>query len=95
MQGEATGYYGAITQKAVETFQTKYNLISSGSPSTTGYGLAGPGTRAKLNSLYAGGGTTTDREALIARLRKQVADLMVILQGLIAKLAAIKAAKGM
>ena len=91
MQGEPTGYYGAITQKAVETFQTKYNLVTQGTPSTTGFGLAGPGTRTKLNSLYGGGGgTTTDREALIASLRKQVADLMVILQGLIAKLAAIR-----
>ncbi|MDO8572472.1 MAG: peptidoglycan-binding protein [bacterium] len=101
--GEATGYYGTITQKAVETFQTKYNLVTTGSPSTTGYGLAGPATRAKLNSLYAStssaqgaggggsGGISTDREALLASLRKQVEELIKILQGLIAKLAAIKA----
>ena len=94
MSGEATGYYGPLTQKAVETFQIKYNLVISGTPATTGFGLAGPGTRAKLNSLYANGGSPTDREALLASLRKQVADLMVILQGLIAKLAALKAAKG-
>ena len=96
LSGEATGYYGPLTQKAVETFQTKYNLVSSGTPSTTGFGLAGPGTRAKLNQLYAGssGGMSTDREALLASLRKQVADLIVILQTLIAKLAALKAGQG-
>lgn len=93
--GDATGYYGALTQKAVETFQTKYNLITSGTPSTTGFGLAGPSTRAKLNSLYAsGGGSSTDRETLLASLRKQVAELTAILQTLIAKLAALKAGKG-
>ena len=37
---------------------------------------------------------STDREALLASLRKQVADLIVILQGLIAKLAALKVAQG-
>ena len=96
LSGEATGYYGPLTQKAVETFQTKYNLVSSGTPSTTGFGLAGPGTRAKLNQLYAGssGGMSTDREALLASLRKQVEELIKILQGLIAKLAALKAAQG-
>ena len=96
LSSEATGYYGPLTQKAVETFQTKYNLVTSGTPSTTGFGLAGPGTRAKLNQLYGGAsmGSSTDREALLASLRKQVADLMAILQTLIAKLAALKAAQG-
>jgi len=96
LSGEATGYYGPLTQKAVETFQIKYNLVTGGTLSTTGFGLAGPGTRAKLNSLYAGsgGGMSTDREALLTSLRKQVADLMAILQTLIAKLAALKAAQG-
>jgi len=94
LTGEATGYYGSLTQKAVETFQIKYNLVSSGLPSTTGFGLAGPGTRAKLNQLYASGGISTDREALLASLRKQVEELIKILQGLIAKLAALKAGQG-
>ena len=104
--GDVTGYYGPLTQKAVETFQTKYNLVTSGTPGTTGFGLAGPDTRAKLNQLYGGppaaagtaqaggGGTTTDREALLASLRKQVEELIKILQGLIAKLAALKAGQG-
>ena len=76
----------------MEQFQTKYNLVTSGTPGTTGYGLAGPGTRAKLNALYAGtsgGGTTLSddaRAALIASLQKQVQDLIKILADLTAKL---------
>ncbi|KKS98277.1 MAG: Peptidoglycan-binding domain 1 protein, partial [Candidatus Giovannonibacteria bacterium GW2011_GWA1_43_15] len=43
--GEATGYYGNLTQKAVEKFQQKYGIEVTG--------VAGPKTRAKLNELYA------------------------------------------
>lgn len=48
---EETQYFGLLTQKAVEKFQKTYGIVSSGSPATTGYGVAGPRTRAKLNSL--------------------------------------------
>jgi peptidoglycan hydrolase-like protein with peptidoglycan-binding domain len=46
-----TGYYGRLTRAAVERFQARHGIVSSGSPSTTGYGLVGPRTRAKLNEL--------------------------------------------
>lgn len=46
--GQATGYYGALTEQAVKLFQVKYGIASS---KTAGYGLVGPKTRAKLNSL--------------------------------------------
>ncbi|MBI2055031.1 MAG: peptidoglycan-binding protein [Candidatus Sungbacteria bacterium] len=62
-EGLVTGFYGSLTQKAVERFQAKYGIASSGTPATTGYGRVGPKTRAKLNSVYGGaattGGTTT------------------------------------
>lgn len=45
---EVTGYYGPVTQAAVERYQARNNIISSGSPSTTGYGSVGPKTRAAL-----------------------------------------------
>ncbi len=48
----ATGLFGAITEQAVKDFQRKYAIVSSGSPSTTGYGLVGPKTRTKLNTLF-------------------------------------------
>jgi hypothetical protein len=47
-----TGYYGSLTTKAVQNFQRKYGIVSSGTPSSTGFGTVGPKTRAKLNELY-------------------------------------------
>jgi hypothetical protein len=52
-EGLTTGYYGNLTIQAVQRFQKKYNIVSEGNPSTTGYGLAGPQTRLKLNELYS------------------------------------------
>lgn len=51
-----TGYFGSLTRMAVERFQTIYNIVSSGSPSTTGYGRVGPVTLAKINSIILAGG---------------------------------------
>lgn len=48
-EGVASGYFGPATVKAVQKFQAKYGLASSGKP---GYGVVGPKTRAKLNELY-------------------------------------------
>src|SRR3989338_1902060 len=47
-----SGSYGTLTELAVKKFQAKYNIVSEGSPSTTGYGRAGWATIAKLNALY-------------------------------------------
>jgi peptidoglycan hydrolase-like protein with peptidoglycan-binding domain/sulfur relay (sulfurtransferase) DsrF/TusC family protein len=44
-----TTFYGALTQKAVQLFQTKYGIVSYGTPGTTGYGAVGPKTRGRLN----------------------------------------------
>ncbi len=52
-EGLVTGYFGSLTQKAVERFQIKYGIVSGGTPATTGFGLVGPRTRAKLNELRA------------------------------------------
>ena len=59
-EGLVTGYYGSLTTKAVQRFQEKYGIVSSGTPTTTGYGRVGPKTRAKLNEVFGGtgGGTT-------------------------------------
>ena len=45
---EITGYFGEITQKAVEDFQAAEGIVSEGTPETTGYGLVGPKTRAVI-----------------------------------------------
>ena len=49
-----SGNYGNLTEIAVIKFQVKYNIVSGGSPSTTGYGRVGWATMLKLNELYTG-----------------------------------------
>jgi CheY-like chemotaxis protein len=44
----ATGYFGKFTQAAVQSYQRSRNIVSSGTPATTGYGALGPRTRAAL-----------------------------------------------
>ena len=47
--GNETEYFGSLTEKAVQKFQTKYNIAKSGD---SGYGYVGPKTRAKLNEVF-------------------------------------------
>jgi hypothetical protein len=47
-EGKVTGYFGALTLKAVERFQKKYGIAN---PGNLGYGTVGPLTRTKLNAL--------------------------------------------
>jgi len=47
--GKETTYFGGMTKDGVGKFQIKYGLVSGSSD--TGYGLVGPKTRAKINSL--------------------------------------------
>ena len=49
MTGAATGYFGAVTQAAVEKFQCAKAIICSDA-TVTGYGIAGPRTQAVLAS---------------------------------------------
>ena len=44
----ATGYFGKFTQAAVQSYQRSHGIVSSGTPTTTGYGVVGPRTRATL-----------------------------------------------
>ncbi len=46
-----TGYYGSLTQKAVQKFQCAKSIVCYGSPYTTGWGLVGVRTRRALNAL--------------------------------------------
>jgi len=45
-----TEYFGPITQAAVQAYQRDRGIVSSGSAWTTGYGLVGPQTRARLGA---------------------------------------------
>lgn len=44
----ATGYFGPVTTAALQSWQRRNSIVSSGTPETTGYGMAGPRTRAAI-----------------------------------------------
>ena len=54
-EGQVSGYYGALTEAAVKRWQAKFNIVSSGDPGTTGYGVVGPRTAAAIAIVCAGG----------------------------------------
>ncbi len=57
--GLVTGYYGQLTKAAVERYQTREGIVTSGTPATTGYGRVGPTTRASLNAKMNGTSVNT------------------------------------
>lgn len=50
-EGLATGYFGPATLRAVQAFQKKNAIVSTGTPETTGYGAVGPKTAKALLAL--------------------------------------------
>jgi chitodextrinase len=44
----ATGYFGLLTQSAVQAFQCAEQIVCSGSPDSTGYGAVGKRTRERM-----------------------------------------------
>lgn len=52
--GLVTGYFGPLTEAAVQRWQARNGVVSSGSPETTGYGFVGPKTR---EAMSCGGST--------------------------------------
>src|SRR3989344_3794222 len=48
-----TGYFGAITQAAVRQWQSEHDIVSSGTPATTGWGVVGPRTSAAMQLCSA------------------------------------------
>lgn len=58
-EGTVSGYFGALTQAAVQRFQAQYGVVLSGTPSTTGYGVVGPKTAAAISLQCSQGGGAT------------------------------------
>jgi len=50
-----TGYFGPLTEKAIKNFQVLFNIVKSGDPETTGYGIFGPKTAEVLNQYIETG----------------------------------------
>ena len=79
----STGFFGALTRAAVQKYQCAQNIVCSGTQTSTGYGMVGAKTRAKLNgtsSSYASTSTLTPAQAdsIIALLQSFGADAAVI-----------------
>lgn len=53
MNEDATGYYGQLTERAIQRFQAAHNVVATGTPAETGFGRVGPRTLARLNSVCA------------------------------------------
>lgn len=58
--GQVTGYFGYLTEAAVQNFQCKYGIVCDGDLETTGYGVVGPKTMVKINEVASSmsGGST-------------------------------------
>ncbi len=48
---EFTNYFGSVTEEALKRFQADYGIVNYGNPYSTGFGLLGPKTRAKIEEL--------------------------------------------
>lgn len=63
-EGVVSGYYGSLTERAVQKYQCARSIVCSGTANTTGYGNVGPATRAALNiDLGVSGGSSGDLSA--------------------------------
>jgi peptidoglycan hydrolase-like protein with peptidoglycan-binding domain len=65
--GNATGYFGMITQAAVEQWQASNNIVAYGTPETTGYGAVGPRTRLAIESSCGQSGASSQNSCLPAQ----------------------------
>jgi len=52
-EGIVSGFFGSLTERAVQRFQEKHGIVAGGNPGSTGYGLVGPSTRTKLNEIIS------------------------------------------
>ncbi len=78
--GYASGFFGTLTQRAVQQFQCDQNIVCSGSPAVTGWGMVGAKTRIALNALYGGGQSTNtaSTSAAAATLQQLEAQLQAL-----------------
>lgn len=60
---EITGYFGPATQTALQKFQARSAIVSSGTPEGTGWGVAGPRTRLYIETTSCTAPPTTPTPA--------------------------------
>jgi len=95
-EGKVTGYFGALTRKAVQNFQKKYGIASSGNENTTGYGLVGPKTLAKIKEVFgtsaAGSGQSVSIDTTASKSR-QIQQIQTLINQLLEQVKALQAKK--
>jgi chitodextrinase len=77
--GDNSGYFGLKTFGAVKRFQCDQNIVCTGTSKTTGWGMVGPQTRLRINSLSGGAAPTADEQSQIQALIAQIAALQALL----------------
>lgn len=48
-EGSVTGYFGRMTEDAVRRWQSMHNIVATGTPATTGFGVVGPQTLREMD----------------------------------------------
>jgi chitodextrinase len=80
-----TGFFGPLTEKAVQAFQKAQGIVSSGNFWSTGYGMIGPTTRAKINSMLASTSCSSGNQT-VQTLQEQIKILQAQVNALLLKL---------
>ncbi len=62
-EGLITGYYGGLTQKAVQRFQCKYGIACSSNAQVRNYGIVDMSTRKKMEEVFGKASATPSPEA--------------------------------
>lgn len=57
---QITGYFGLLTEQAVQRWQMKYRVVSGGDAASTGFGRVGPATRNAMLRVCTPGSTNTN-----------------------------------
>jgi hypothetical protein len=76
-EGQITGYFGPLTQRAVQRFQARAGIVNYGTPYTTGYGSVGVRTRAAImqyctnTPVYSDGMTVKDIDRIFAYINRE------------------------
>ena len=91
-EGKVTGYFGALTRKAVQNFQKKYGIVSSGNEKTTGYGLVGPKTLAKIKEVFGTAGQSISIDTTASKAQ-QIQQIQTLINQLLEQIKVLQAKK--
>ncbi len=74
--GNNTGYFGRLTEAAVQKFQCRSDVVCHGSLLRTGYGAVGPRTLMKILEGFSRVGSATPSSGLYGKITKTTGNCM-------------------